>query len=73
MQQNLIPIVSLLNKDVIETSGETVGFVFPIYLTTIPVPVKNFIKKLDLKSTTYIFATATRAGSPHRKNIEEER
>jgi len=72
-ETDLIPIVSLLNKDVIETDGETVGFVFPIYLTTIPVPVKDFIKKLDLKSTKYIFALATRGGSPHRAFIDVEK
>ena len=63
-EANLIPIASLLNKDVIETNGETVWFVFPIYLKAIPVPVKKFIKKLDLKSAKYIFALATRARFP---------
>jgi len=72
-ETDLIPIVSLLNKDVIETNGETIGFVFPIYLTAIPVPVKDFIKKLDLKSTKYIFALATRVGSPHRAFIDIEK
>ena len=72
-ETDLIPIVSLLNKDVIETNGETIGFVFPIYLTAIPVPVKDFIKKLDLKSTKYIFALATRGGSPHRAFIDIEK
>lgn len=28
---DLIPIVSLLNKDTIETKAETVGFIFPIH------------------------------------------
>jgi ferredoxin len=61
----LIPIVSLLNREVIETNAETIGFVFPIYMTAIPIPVKNFIKKLDLKSAKYIFAVATRIGTTH--------
>ena len=64
-ETNLIPIVSLLNKDVIEINGETLGFVFPIHFTAIPMPVKNFIKKLDLKSAKYVFAIATRMGTPH--------
>lgn len=72
-ETDLIPIISLLNKDRIETNEETVGFVFPVYLTTIPIPVKNFLKKLDLKSTKYIFAIATRAGSPHRAFIDIEK
>jgi len=60
----LIPMVSLLNKDVIETNGETVGFVFPIHMMTFPFPVKRFLKKLDLQSAKYIFAVSTRGGSP---------
>jgi len=39
--------------------------VFPIYFTAIPIPVKKIIKKLDLKSTKYIFAIVTRLGTPH--------
>jgi ferredoxin len=62
-EANLIPIVSLLNKDVIETNGETVGFVFPLHGMTIPIPVKAFLKKLNLASADYIFALATRGGT----------
>lgn len=69
-ETNLIPIVSLLNKDVIETNGETVGFIFPIHGMTVPIPVKKFIKKLDLKSTKYIFAIATRDSTKHRAFTE---
>lgn len=61
----LIPIVSLLDKSVIKTDAEIVGFVFPIHGMTIPIPVKNLIKKLDLKSTKYLFALATRGGTIH--------
>jgi ferredoxin len=63
-EANLIPIVSLKDKDVIKTNGDTVGFIFPIHFMTVPVIVKNIIKKLDLKSAKYIFAIATRYGTP---------
>lgn len=49
------------------------GFVFPIHGMTFPIPVKKFIKKLDLKSTKYIFGVATRGGSQHRAFIEIEK
>jgi Pyruvate/2-oxoacid:ferredoxin oxidoreductase delta subunit len=62
-EAELIPVVSLLNKKVIETKGETVGFVFPLHLTTVPVPVREFLKKLDLKQTKYIFSLITRTGT----------
>ncbi|MFH1639167.1 MAG: EFR1 family ferrodoxin [Chloroflexota bacterium] len=67
---NLKPMVSLLTMDVIETVGETVGFVFPVHLTTVPAPVKTFIRKLDLKSARYIFALATRCGTTHRAFLD---
>jgi NAD-dependent dihydropyrimidine dehydrogenase PreA subunit/flavodoxin len=60
---DLIPVVSLLGKDVIETQAETVGFVFPIYLTTVPIPMREFVKKLDPTSARYVFAVATRIGT----------
>lgn len=63
-ETKVIPLVSLLNKDIIETNGETVGFVFPIHFATIPMIVKKFIKKIDFKSAKYVFAAATREGTP---------
>lgn len=63
-ESKLIPIISLLNENVIETTAETVGFVFPIYLTAIPSPVRRFLKKLDLKSSRYTFAICTYADAP---------
>lgn len=69
-ETDLIPVVSLLEKDIIETSAETVGFVFPIHRMTIPIPVKKFLKKLNLKSASYIFAVATRAGTQHVAFVE---
>ncbi len=67
---DLIPIVSLLDKGNIESSGETVGFIFPIHLAMAPAPVIKFLRKLDLKSAKYIFAVATRSGSQHRAFID---
>ncbi|MBN2545667.1 MAG: EFR1 family ferrodoxin [Spirochaetes bacterium] len=59
----LKPIVSLLKNDVIKTQGKTVGFVFPIYLTLVPYPVRCLLKKIDLTSADYIFTAATRIGT----------
>jgi NAD-dependent dihydropyrimidine dehydrogenase PreA subunit/flavodoxin len=59
----LIPVVSLLGENVIETRSETVGFVFPIHLTTLPIPMREFVKKLDPTSAKYIFAVGTRIGT----------
>jgi len=59
-------MVGILNKDLIETDPETIGFIFPIHLAMAPAPVIEFIKKIDLRPAEYIFAIATRAGSQHR-------
>lgn len=71
-ETKLIPIVSLLNKNIIKTNAEIVGFVFPIHLAMAPAAVIEFLKKLDLRSAEYIFAVATRAGSQHRAFIDLE-
>lgn len=63
---NLIPIVSLLDEDVIETKADSVGIVFPTYNMLPPVPVIKFLKKADFRTSRYIFAIATRAQSPER-------
>jgi ferredoxin len=60
---SLEPIVSYLKKDVAVAKGETVGFVFPIHGMTVPIPVRKLIKEIDLRSTKYIFAVATRGGT----------
>jgi ferredoxin/flavodoxin len=69
---NLIPVVSLLDKDMIQTQAETVGFVFPIHLTTLPIPMREFVKKLDPRSAEYIFAVGTRVGTFCLANIALE-
>ncbi len=71
-EAELIPIVSLLNKEFVEPSSDSVGFVFPIHLMMAPAFVIKFLKKLDLRSANYIFAVATRAGTQHRAFIDVE-
>jgi len=68
---NLIPIVSVLNgsnknKMDKKTVAATIGFVFPCHGLTIPIPVKKFLKSLDLTSSEYLFAIVTRGGTVFR-------
>ncbi len=65
-EAELIPIVSLLNQNVIEAEADTIGIVFPLQGPTFPNPVKTFLQKVDLKSADYIFAVATRGGTTCR-------
>jgi len=65
----LVPIAALLNErsnernNNIKSDAETIGFVFPCHGLTIPIAVKKFLKCLDLISSEYFFAIATRGGS----------
>ncbi|MCX6653642.1 MAG: EFR1 family ferrodoxin [Candidatus Bathyarchaeota archaeon] len=56
----LTPILSLVNKESIKTTTETVGLCFPQYASMAPKIVEKFIEKLNLESAEYIFAVATR-------------
>ncbi|MBN1438231.1 MAG: EFR1 family ferrodoxin [Anaerolineales bacterium] len=56
----LVPIVRELKKPSSASTGEVVGFVFPIHNLTSPVPVRKFFECVDLRSAKYLFAVATR-------------
>lgn len=72
-ETRLIPIVSLLDKESVETHAETVGFVFPQYAGTMPKIVAKTIRELDLKSASYLFAIATRGGTQCRAFTEVDK
>ncbi|MFW9923795.1 MAG: EFR1 family ferrodoxin [Candidatus Thorarchaeota archaeon] len=59
----LIPVVSLLANVKISTPNERIGFVFPLNGMTLPVPIKSFLKKLDVSKSNYFFAVVTRGGT----------
>jgi ferredoxin len=65
----LIPIISLLNKETIKTDADVVGIIFPLYLTTVPKPVDEFIKKIDITSVKYSFSVITRIGTFSVANV----
>jgi len=62
-EARLKPIISLVDRESVRASGETVGFVFPHYASSLPKVVHAFIDKLDLGSARYLFAMATRGGT----------
>ena len=66
---NLIPIISLLDKETIKAEAEVVGIIFPLYLTTVPKPVDIFFRKIDLTSATYSFSVITRIGTFSVANV----
>jgi NAD-dependent dihydropyrimidine dehydrogenase PreA subunit len=66
----LIPILRLVNQESVAANGETVGFVFPHYASTLPSVVHTFVEKLDLGLAKYLFAIATRGGTGTMAFIE---
>lgn len=52
----------LLNSPIPDDGG-SIGFVFPVYFTGIPLMLKELIGKLKLKDHSYIFAIATFGGN----------
>ena len=70
---DLIPMVNLLDKEIIEIRGDSVGFVFPTYLSSVPIPVRQFLRKLNFKFDPYLFAITTRGGAPSFANINLEK
>jgi ferredoxin len=62
-EANLNPMIRMLHFSAIKTSAGAVGFVFPNFCLTIPIPVYEFLHKADLASARYLFAVCTRGGS----------
>ncbi len=56
----LIPIISALDLPSIETKAEIIGFVFPIQAFTFPHIVKKFLQRVDVSTSSYIFAITSR-------------
>jgi ferredoxin len=61
----LIPIAQLMGRKLVKPKARAIGFIFPIYLTAMPVFIKKFISEMDLSQADYIFAVVTRIGTQH--------
>ncbi len=63
---NIIDLACFTEKKQIEINADAIGFVFPVYFQTIPDIVRNFIRKIRIKTKPYTFAIATcNAGPGH--------
>jgi len=69
----LIPLLSLLNEEAIELKADIIGLVFPIYLNSTPIPVREFIKKIHFKPEQFLFAVTTNCGYPGKLEYYLER
>ena len=55
----LLPVARYQNDETVCSDAEMVGFVFPIYMGSVPWIVAEFIKKLRIDNPSYIFSVAT--------------
>jgi len=61
---DLISIPRLMNNNQIKVESESIGIIFPVYMCGLPLIVDNFIKKLNINNSTYVFAVANFGGMP---------
>ncbi|MFP4431001.1 MAG: EFR1 family ferrodoxin [Spirochaetaceae bacterium] len=66
----LVPMIAEVGRT---ASAEIIGFVFPVHLTTLPRPVRAFVKRIDVSGARYVFAAATRIGTFQVADIHLDR
>lgn len=59
----LIPIVKRIKDNNYNIKGKNTGFIFPCHGLTIPIPVRDFLKRINPESSDYFFAIVTRGGT----------
>lgn len=69
----LIPILGSLKEEVAEPRGDIIGLVFPIYLQSTPIPVREFIRKINFKPNQFLFAVTTNCGYPGKTDLYLEK
>jgi formate hydrogenlyase subunit 6/NADH:ubiquinone oxidoreductase subunit I/flavodoxin len=57
-------ILSVLKDKAPALDADTIGLVFPVYLNSIPGPVRSFIRKIKALPVKYFFAVTTNCGYP---------
>jgi NAD-dependent dihydropyrimidine dehydrogenase PreA subunit len=66
-----VRLLPMKNADTLAAGdAEAVGFVFPVHVWGLPVPVVKFIEKLSLRPQVYLFALAVNAGQVARTLVQ---
>ncbi|MBD3272236.1 MAG: 4Fe-4S ferredoxin [Elusimicrobia bacterium] len=60
----LIPMARMVKTNQSSPSGDSVGFVFPVYCWGLPLLVRDCVEKLSVNPNTYYFGMVTYGGSP---------
>jgi len=59
----LIPIVAELKSKRIRAGADAIGIISPLHGMTLPVPVTDLLRRIDMRGLRYIFAVTTRGGT----------
>ena len=62
----LRPVLFTNKTEIAAPQSERIGLVFPIYLSSIPGPIRTFIDSINLQPDQYLFAVTTNCGYPGR-------
>ena len=60
------PMAAWLRHGLEEAPEPVIGFVFPVHAFTMPLLMERFMRRVRLPNARYVFAVATRGGSPCR-------
>jgi len=67
----LIPIAKIMYKEKLKSTSVKVGFIFPLYYAGLPKIVYDFVERLDLDSSNYIFSVITNAGDINELPLQQ--
>lgn len=67
----LIPIAKIWQMENLNSTTEKIGFIFPLYYSGLPKIVNDFIKKLDLSKSNYIFTVITSVGDINEQPLQQ--
>ena len=67
----LIPIAKIWQIENLSSTTEKVGFIFPLYYSGLPKIVHDFINKLDLNKSNYLFIVITSAGDINEQPLQQ--
>ncbi len=59
----LIPVAKAVTQPSIDPKADAIGIVFPVYMWGMPLIMSDFIKKLAINSSAYIFGVANYGGN----------
>ena len=67
----LIPIAKVWQMENLISTSEKVGFIFPLYYFGLPKIIHEFVNKLDLSESNYIFTVITSAGDINELPLQQ--